>query len=71
MIYLLTVRKGVYYDSYDAKVIRACNETEARKIANKTIGDEGKVWEDRIVVSCKIVEEVEKSKPILESYCAG
>jgi hypothetical protein len=71
MIYLLRQIGMVGYDQYDAKIIRASSEYEARKIANETTGDEGQIWTDSTKVSCVLVKSIGKPEAILESFCAG
>jgi hypothetical protein len=72
MIYKLT-RTGndVGYDEYDAKIVRAGREQEARRIANLRTGDEGAVWDNPDRVDCVAVDLVGDSEEILGSFCAG
>ena len=72
MIYLLS-RKDEYigYDEYDAMVVCAGSQDEARRIANNNPGDEGGVWIDPESVT---VEEIDPDLPhglILGSFNAG
>lgn len=71
-IYVLEVIDHNYvdYDSYDGKVVVAENEVQARKISNKRTGDEGKVWEDAKIVSCRIID-VGETRVVLASFRAG
>lgn len=71
MIYLLSRKSKYDYDEYDAKVIRAKNPKEAREIANKYTGDEGKIWTDTELVSCEKINLVGTSREILGSFNAG
>jgi hypothetical protein len=54
-IYLLQ-RKQFSYDEYRAKVVVAENESRARELANKDVGDEGQIWTDESQVTCTIVD---------------
>lgn len=45
-----------HYDAYDEKVIIASNEENARNIANKETGEEGKIWNDPNLVSCEQID---------------
>lgn len=69
-IYCLTLIDSVDWDEFDGKVIVAQNEADARRIANKHTGTEGKVWEDTAFVKCEIVN-TDKEGVVLESFCAG
>lgn len=69
-IYLLK-RDECSYDEFDAKVVRAVNEEEARQIANQHIGDEGGIWTDPELVKCQVVEIEGASEEILGSFNAG
>jgi len=69
--YLLSVKGYVGYDSYDSKVVRAENESEARKLANEQYGDEGKVREDPQHVDCEVLACSGDSVVILSSFNAG
>lgn len=73
MIWKLT-RTGtprVGYDEYDSKVIRAKTEDEARKIANQSVGDEGRLWDDPVCVKCERVFADGDSCEILASFNAS
>lgn len=69
-IYILTRLNGIGYDEYDAKVVVAKNEQNARKIANESNGCEGKIWNNKEVVSCQIVDDTKEGE-VLGSYNAG
>ncbi len=60
----------VCYDEYAGKVLRAKNETEARAIANQSVGDEGKVWEDKKLVTCEVVTVAGEAGIILIDFRA-
>ena len=70
-IYLLERVDGADYDEYDAKVIRAKNEKQAREIANERTGDEGKIWVDEKEVTCVVVPAAGEAEEILGSFKAG
>jgi len=70
-LYLLERKpKDVGYDEFDAKLIRARSEGQARKIANENTGDEGKTWH-RKGVRCTRIFVSGISKEIIGSFCAG
>jgi hypothetical protein len=73
MLYLLemimVLDRG--YDYYEAKLVRAKSEDEARKIANEIVGDEGKIWEDKELVACKIIKKMGNSEVIISSFRGG
>jgi len=71
MIFLLTRADRVRFDEFIAKVVRASNEDEARRIANHTVGDEGRSWDDQTIVKCELVTEDGPPKEILGSFNAG
>ena len=59
---------GAYSDEYEAKIIRAENEDQARDIANMTTGDEGEIWEDDTMVSCVEVPQDGDPGVILDDF---
>ncbi len=70
-LYLLERKpKLVGYDEFDAKLIRARSEIQARKIANENTGDEGKVWHQK-GIKCTRVFVSGKEKEIIASFNAG
>lgn len=71
MIWKLTRKDSVGYDEYESKIVRAKSEKEARRIANKKVGDEGPLWEDPTYVSCERVLVHGPSKELLGSFNAG
>lgn len=72
MIYLLTrINEDTGYDEYDAKIVRAGSEGEARMIANERTGDEGQIWQNGTLVKCEIVTPDGKPRVLLESFNAG
>lgn len=71
MIYLLTRTERTGYDEYDAKVVRANSEEQARNIANLRVGDEGQMWTDKTKVVCQIIKPNGKEGEILGSFNAG
>ena len=70
-LYLLTRIDGADYDEYDAKLIRAKDERLARGFANKKPGDEGKIWHDKQLVSCKIITISGEFEEIIASFNTG
>ncbi len=55
-IYHLSRDAGeVDYDEYDAFIVAACSEEEARNYANENAAHEGRIWTDRKQVACKVV----------------
>jgi hypothetical protein len=71
MIYLLTRIGDTEYDEYDAKIIRAKTENEARYIANETTGDEGRIWDNATLVKCENIDSDGDACELLGSYNAG
>lgn len=71
MIYILRQKEDVGLDEYDAKIVRAKDAKEARKVANERVGDEGQIWEDSTMVSCRSVNAEGKGKELLGSFNAG
>ncbi len=72
MFYLLETVEPADYDCYDAKVVCASNEIEARALANEQVGAEGKIWTDPLQVKCRRLRH--SSEPfgvILASFNAG
>lgn len=59
------------YDEYDAKLIRAKNEEDAREIANECVGDEGEIWAKHSEVECEIISEDGDPSVIISSFRAG
>ena len=43
------------YDSYDAFVVAARSEEEARNFANEQFADEGPIWMDVKLASCVVI----------------
>lgn len=68
-IYLLE-RDDWGYDEFDAKVIVAKDELEAREIANMNVGDEGRIWTDPTKVRCKKINTIEAGE-VSTSFHAG
>ena len=71
MIYLLERKDAVEYDEYDAKIVRAKNPEEARAVANRHVGDEGRIWINKKAVSCRRIKPDAVSKEIMASFRAG
>jgi len=62
------------YEQYDAFVIVASSEEEARRLANGRAADEGKIWDDLSIVSCVRLGCASETAPqgiVLGSYNAG
>lgn len=70
-IYLLKRKEAPGWDEYDAKIVRAPSERDARRIANKSTGDEGGVWVDEKKVTCEKLYSNGESVEILGSFNAG
>lgn len=66
MIYLLKRLDDVEFDEPFAKVVRAKNETEARRIA----ADDETEWIDEMV-SCELIEPEGDSEVILTDFQHG
>jgi hypothetical protein len=45
-----------HWDETIAKAILAPSERRARLLANKDTGDEGEIWENATLVSCKRID---------------
>ena len=60
-----------HYDSYYDKIIRAETEHAARELANKDMGDEGKIWEDTAKVLCQVITPFGTEEVILTNFLAG
>ena len=70
-IYLLETEEGGW-DSYDGHVVIAHSEDEARRIC--PIADEGGVWTERKLSTCKIIGSTiiyDEPTVILSSFNAG
>lgn len=82
MLYLLRATKPTSYDCFDAFVIEAITEEDAREIAQKAGGDETSGWDYRTRIpfwtsdeysSCELLSEL-KTKPgeiVISSFNAG
>lgn len=70
-LFLLKTTGERIWDAYEQKLIRSENETDARCIANKQIGDEGKIWEDSEQVSCENIIVDGEAGEIINSYIHG
>ena len=70
-LFLLQRVDGAGYDEYDAKIIRANNERQARGLANTKTGDEGRIWNNDALVKCEIVSVAGEIGEILGSFNAG
>jgi len=71
MLYLLKQKNDLHHDEFWGKVIRAKNVKEARRIANVRVADEGEIWENPKLTSCKIIKTEGKSEVILNDFHAG
>ena len=56
------------WDEFRGKVIRAPSEDVARKHANATCGDEGKIWEDPKQVSSENLSGYGRVETLLSDY---
>lgn len=64
----------VGYDEYDAFIICAGSPREARQVANANCADEGGVWDNATLVSCRKIGQASrnvKKGRVLGSFCAG
>lgn len=59
MIYILRSRK---LEPSITKIVRAKDQHEARMIANRKTGSEGRIWMESSLVTCRFIAE--DSKPI-------
>lgn len=71
MIYLLKRQHHVGWDEFESKVVRADSEQLARTLANETVGDEGKIWNDPSEVECVVISPDGPSCVIMEAFNAG
>ena len=70
-LYLLKEKRLGPYDSYDSHLIRAKDPKEARRIANIISADEGPIWGNPGLSSCRRIQEEGKSGIIISSFNAG
>lgn len=70
-IYILNREGQIGYDEYDSMIVCAKTPKEARDIARENCGDEGAVWNDPELSTCKILKPGKTSAVILGSYNAG
>ena len=70
-LFLLTRISDVRFDEFNAKLIRAKNETQARSIANSRTGDEGKIWTEPTKTSCEILTAKGKTGIIISDFNTG
>ena len=69
-LYLLT-NVDVSWDSYDAKLIRAETQKQAREIANQNFGAEGAIWNDKNLVKSTVIANKGNIGEIIASFNAG
>jgi len=69
-VYLLHRLDSVGYDEYEAKVIVARTDYEARLLANVKTADEGPIWTDPTKVVCANLD-LHVARVVLESFKAG
>ncbi len=69
--YLLDNLYDVEDDTCQSKVVRASSEEEARQIANQSVGDRYKIWENPKLVSCELLDPDGPSEEILSDYKNG
>jgi len=69
-VYLLYRIDSVGYDEYEAKVIIAFTESEARSLANVKTADEGPIWNDPTKVACANLD-LTVARVVLEAFKAG
>jgi hypothetical protein len=73
-IYHLSRVGRIDYGEFDAFVVVAPSEDEARKFANEKACDEGKIWTDNKLVTCEVVGRARSaiaSGILLGSFNAG
>jgi len=70
-LFLLTTKESPDWDSYDAHLVRAKDPQHARKLAQGTHGDEGPIWENPKLTSCRRIKEEGTPKIIISSFNAG
>lgn len=73
MLFLLIVKDEFDggYDSYDAKVVSAASEEDARELANQKTGEEGKIWQDSSKVTCERLTDESCEGIVCASFNAG
>ena len=59
------------FDVYNAKVVRANNPHEARRLANRKVGDEGHIWTDSTMTTCRTVNPVGDNMIVITDFNAG
>jgi len=69
-VYLLYRLDYIGFDEYEAKVIIARTEGEARTLANAKYADEGPIWNDPTKVVCTNLD-LHVARVVLESFRAG
>lgn len=69
-IYLLNRTDDIGYDEYDSKIVVAETARRARKLANEHVGNEGTVWQNTEIVTCRQVSTTEEGE-VLASFNAG
>ena len=69
-IYVLKRSGRVSYDECEGFVIVAESPEDARILANRRAGDEGKIWDDPAKASCEIVDPSVEGI-VLEAFRAG
>ena len=57
-------------DELGSVVIRAGYESDAREIANRYAGDEGRIWEDNDLVECERITEEGEEGVIIRDFNA-
>ena len=70
-LYLLFNFSDLGYDKMSGHLIRAASEKRAREIANGSVGDEGRIWDDSEKVSCEIVSSEGIESIIISDFHAG
>jgi len=70
-LFILSQSYNTDYDTYDAKIVRAETEEQAREIANEVTGCEGKIWCDPSKSRCEALTTEGEAESILESFNAG
>lgn len=68
-LYLLERHGPIGYDEYDGQIVCAASPKEARELC--VFGDEGDIWKNPALVSCKVLVPTKKTGMIMASYNGG
>ena len=70
-LYILKHTGKIGYDEYTLKIVRAKNAKKARDEASIIYADEGDIWRDTKLVSCKQLKIDGKPGIIMSDFNAG